>query len=231
MTIKRDVYQALLRWKDSPRRKPLILQGARQVGKTYLIKQFGAQAFADMVYINFEEDPLLKRLFRDDLQPERLLRELGIYLKKKIMPNSTLIFFDEIKENKKFIFSAIRQSARAREYESALQWLVAAGLVIKVHAISAPGLPLKAYSNPQVFKLYTLDVGLLGAMSQLDPAILLEGHSRHKKSLQVFAQQYLKDVPISHLSRANPLNLRRDENFVNYPLYFLERFPLQLSRT
>jgi predicted AAA+ superfamily ATPase len=80
------------------------------------------------------------------------------------------------KENKKFIFSAIRKSARARGFETAIQWLKSAGLIIQVNNISTPKLPLDAYADKQAFKIFLLDVGLLGAMSKLDPRIILEGH-------------------------------------------------------
>lgn len=79
------------------------------------------------------------------------------------------------KENKKFIFSAIQKSARAREFESSIHWLKSAGLIIMPHHISTPKLPLDAYANKQVFKVFLLDIGLLGAMSKLDPRIILEG--------------------------------------------------------
>lgn len=78
------------------------------------------------------------------------------------------------KENKKFIFSAIRKSARAREFETSIQWLKSAGLILKANHISTPKLPLDAYSDKQAFKIFLLDVGLLGAMSKLDPRIILE---------------------------------------------------------
>nr|NGX32881.1 hypothetical protein [Candidatus Anoxychlamydiales bacterium] len=78
------------------------------------------------------------------------------------------------KENKKFIYSAIRKSARAREFETSIQWLKSAGLVIKANHISIPKLPLDAYSDKQAFKIFLLDIGLLGTMSKLDPRIVLE---------------------------------------------------------
>lgn len=78
------------------------------------------------------------------------------------------------KENKKFIFSVIRKSARAREFETSIRWLKNAGLIIKVNHIATPKLPLEAYSDKQAFKIFLLDVGLLGAMSKLDPRIILE---------------------------------------------------------
>lgn len=325
--MKRIFYKKLIIWKESNRRKPLILRGARQVGKTYILKAFAKKEYKDHIYINFDENPKLSSFFNENLDPERILKELSIYFKKQIKPSSTLIIFDEIqecskalaslkyfcekkneyhiasagsllgvkltesfpvgkvnfldlgpmnffeflqaveknnlvemlenikqseaipeifhndlttllkyyfiiggmpeavstyiktksfkevrkvqkeildaytldfakhapktdvikimsvwdsipnqlsKENKKFIYSAIRKSARAREFETSIQWLKNAGLIIKVNHISMPGLPLSSYSNKQIFKLFLLDVGLLGAMSKLDPATVLE---------------------------------------------------------
>ena len=79
------------------------------------------------------------------------------------------------KGNKKFIYNVVKESARAREYESAIQWLVDARLVLKCYNISKPGIPLKGYADQKNFKTYLLDVGLLGAMSQLRARVLLEG--------------------------------------------------------
>ncbi len=326
--MEREFYQKLLQWKNSNLRKPLVLRGARQVGKTYILTEFAKREYADYVYINFDEEPHFASFFNEDLDPDRIIKELNIYFKKTIHPGSTLIVLDEIqecpqalaclkyfcekkneyhvatagsllgvkltkgfpvgkvnfldlaplnffeflhaigeqelavmleemhhpkaiseifhnklisllkyyfiiggmpeavatylktenleqvrvvqkeildayildfakhapkdevmkimaiwdsvpnqlaKENKKFIFSAIRKSARAREFETSLQWLKSAGLIIKANHISTPKLPLDAYSDKQAFKVFLLDVGLLGAMSKLDPRIILEG--------------------------------------------------------
>jgi predicted AAA+ superfamily ATPase len=81
------------------------------------------------------------------------------------------------KENKKFIFSAVRKSARARDYDRALQWLLDAGLIYKAYQISTPKLPLSAYSNSNIFKVFLLDVGLLGAMANLSPGLILKGNA------------------------------------------------------
>lgn len=322
--MERKFYQKLLKWKTSDLRKPLIVRGARQVGKTYILTEFAKKEYPDFVYLNFDEEPRFTSLFRENLDPEKILKEISIYFKKPIYPNSTLIIFDEIqecqealsslkyfcekkneyhlaaagsllgvklskgfpvgkvnfldlspltffeflhasgedlllallqemeyptaisdlfhnkltsylkyyfivggmpeavhtylqtdnleevrsvqkeivdaylldfakhapkkdvikimavwnaipsqlaKENKKFILSAIQKSARAREYEASIEWLKSAGLILKSQQISTPKLPLEAYSNTQPFKLFLLDIGLLGAMSKLDPLI------------------------------------------------------------
>lgn len=327
MCMEREFYQKLLQWKKSPSRKPLVLRGARQVGKTYILTDFAKKEYLDYVYINFDEEPHFASLFNENLDPDRIIKDLSIYFKKTIQPATTLIILDEIqecpqalaslkyfcekkneyhlatagsllgvaltkgfpvgkvnfldlaplnffeflhaagesklvemleemrdpkaipelfhdklttllkyyfiiggmpeavdtylktenleqvrvvqkeildaymldfakhapkdevmkimavwgsvpnqlaKENKKFIFSAIRKSARAREFETSIQWLKSAGLIIKANHISTAKLPLDAYTESQAFKVFLLDVGLLGAMSKLDPRIILE---------------------------------------------------------
>ncbi|GJM06941.1 MAG: ATPase [marine bacterium B5-7] len=326
--MQRHFIQKLHAWKSHPRRKPLIVQGARQVGKTYIIKQFGQDAFANTAYFNFEEMPDLHSLFTDTLSAKPLLERLSLY-KKMPLTDNTLIIFDEIqacsnalnslkyfcedmpnipiiaagsllgiklaqttgfpvgkvhfetlypmtfsefllasgeaplnewlesideikplpeafhqqllqhlktyllvggmpeavqtyqetrdfyqviethqdilkaylldfskhaeanqimkistvwdqlpeqlaKENKKFIFSAISQSARAREYEVAIQWLVDANLVLKTVNVNTPKHPLKHYANKSFFKLYLLDVGLLSTLCDVDPTVFLQ---------------------------------------------------------
>jgi len=87
---------ALLKWKDSPRRKPLILRGVRQVGKTWLIREFGRLAYSDVAYFNFESNRALVERFSSGLDPHRLLIELGVIRGAAIQPRSTLVVFDEI---------------------------------------------------------------------------------------------------------------------------------------
>lgn len=326
--MERHFYKKLLQWKASNLRKPLVLRGARQVGKTYILNEFARREYEDFIYINFDENPHFASFFNQDLDPDRIIKELNIYFKKQIVPGKILIVLDEIqecpqalaslkyfcekrneyhvaaagsllgvklsqgfpvgkvnfldlaplnffeflnalgesslalmledlddptpisdifhnkltsllkyyfiiggmpeavatylktenleqvrvvqkeildayvldfakhapkdevmkimaiwdcvpaqlaKENKKFIFSAISKSARAREFETSLQWLKSAGLIIKANRISIPKLPLDAYADKQAFKVFLLDVGLLGTMSKLDPRIILEG--------------------------------------------------------
>lgn len=342
--MKREFYQKLLEWKKSPQRKPLVLRGARQVGKTYILKEFATREYPDSIYINFDEEPHFASIFKDNLDPERILKDLSIYFKKDIQPEKTLLIFDEIqdcqealgslkyfcekkneyhlvtagsllgvklskgfpvgkvnfldlaplsffefldalgehhlrklvqelqhphaiaeifhnklisllksyfivggmpeavvtylntenldrvrsiqkeildayildfarhapkedvmkimavwesipnqltKENKKFIFSAIRKSARARAFESSIQWLKSAGLIIKANHLSTPKLPLEAYANKEIFKIYLLDVGLLGAMGKLDPKIILEGHQLFQEFKGAMTENYV----------------------------------------
>jgi len=327
--MKRDIEQQLLEWKFSSRRKPLILRGARQVGKTWCLQSFGREHYSQVAYLNFEEMPLASQLFLADLTPQRIVTDIGLLLGKSITPGSTLIILDEIqacsealnslkyffenaneyhvatagsllgiklneprsfpvgkvnfldlfplsfsefleamgktqlrqyideidkleplsvpiheqligllkhytytggmpevvrhysetkdlhavreiqkevldaylldfakhakphevmkittvwkqihsqlaKENKKFIFSAIRKSARGREYETAIQWLLDAGLIYKALNVSTPKIPLDAYTQENIFKIYLLDIGLLGAFTGLPVSVLVE---------------------------------------------------------
>lgn len=320
--MKRALYHDLVAWKHSDRRKPLILRGARQTGKTYLLREFANNEYKNHVYVNFEDNSGMSDALKEDISAERIVEYLGILSGETIVPGETLIIFDEIqsspqtlkamkyfneklnehhvvaagsllgvalagaksfpvgkvnfldlyplsfhefltalnkekllgvlpelclgvkaipdvfhveilellkkycfvggmpeavadyvknrdvkrvrdiqiellrsytndfakhsspgealkikriwesiplhlsKENRSFVFSAIKHSARAREYEMALQWLQDAGLILKVQSLSKPLLPLNAYTE-KAFKIYLLDVGLLGAMTRL----------------------------------------------------------------
>ena len=328
--MRRDIEQHLLQWKGSDRRKPLVLRGARQTGKTYSLREFGQQCYKRLAYMNFEETASASQLFLTDLDPQRIISEISLMLDMPIVPSETLIVFDEVqacpnaltslkyfaekadeyhvaaagsllgvklgkpasfpvgkvnfldlyplsfcefldaldknrlrehidsvdrlsplpvpiheqlthllkvytytggmpevvmhyrenqdlrtvrtiqkevldaylldlskhadprevmkistvwnqvqsqlaKENKKFIFSAVRKSARGRDYENAIQWLLDAGLIYKSVKISAPRLPVEAYAQSNIFKIYLLDPGLLAAMADIPARILVEG--------------------------------------------------------
>jgi uncharacterized protein len=94
--MNRTLYNSLLAWKQSRRRKPLLLQGARQVGKTYLVNQFGKQEYKDFIYLNFEQNPKLGSLFEQELSPAKIINNISLFTGKKITSENTLIFFDEI---------------------------------------------------------------------------------------------------------------------------------------
>ena len=94
--MKRTLYYYLLEWKSSKNRKPLLLQGARQVGKTYLINRFGENEYSNYVYLNFEQNPDLKTLFAGNLSPENIINNISLLKGRKIIPKDTLLFFDEI---------------------------------------------------------------------------------------------------------------------------------------
>lgn len=350
--MKRDAYQDLLAWKKSARRKPLLLKGARQTGKTYLLKEFGRREYEGVCYFNFEEEPGLKELFGASLNPQKLLLNLSLFLKKDIRPGRDLIVFDEIqasnealnalkyfaedandyhvaaagsllgvklstqksfpvgkvnfihlhpmtflefldamgesryrgllqqlaapeplaapfhdelvsllkrycvtggmpevidgcgrstnlfeargvqkeilssyvldfakhapssdipklglvwnsipaqlaRENRKFMFSAVRPGARAREYENALMWLEDAGLIHRAFPVAAPRMPLSSYADRDAFKVYAVDVGLLGAMSGLPPGVLVEGNRLFTEFKGALTENYVAQQLIS----------------------------------
>ncbi len=111
------------------------------------------------------------------------------------------------KENKKFIYALIKEGARAKEYELALAWLIDCGLIYKIDRVNKPNIPLIAYQDTSAFKLYILDVGLLGAMTRIDAKILLEGNDIFTEFKESFTEQFVltqlksnKDLPIFYWS-------------------------------
>jgi predicted AAA+ superfamily ATPase len=334
----------LHKWKAKKDQKPLIIRGARQVGKTWLMKEFGRAAYQNTVYINFDSNKRMEELFSVDLRVERIIMGLELYSGQKIDPANTLLIFDEVqevpkaltslkyfnedapkyqivcagsllgvalhqgtsfpvgkvdfldlyplsffefmmalgkgrfadillggdfdmthtfrqefidllkqfyyvggmpeavlrfsenknweevrevqerilaayeqdfskhapnesvprirmlfnsiptqlaRENKKFIYGLVRDGARAREYELALQWLIDCGLVYKVHRVSAPQIPLNAYVELSAFKLFMVDVGLLSCMAGLQADILLDGNALFKEFKGALSEQYV----------------------------------------
>ncbi len=324
--MRRTALKDLTKWKASTNRKPLILNGARQVGKTWLLREFAKTAYKKEAYIVCRKNDLAKQVFARDFDIGRILRDLSALSKVDITPGDTLIVLDEVqdipeaiealkyfyeqapeyhiavagsllgislhqgvsfpvgkvdelnvfpmnfmefldavgeqqsltllesrdfngiaplhekfvdllrqyyfvggmpeavklyaeskalqgvreiqksilrgyeqdfskhapkdqvakiklvwksipsqlfKENKKFIYGALRKGARATQYEEAIEWLVDSGLLYKVPRVSRPALPLNIYEELNIFKLYTLDVGLLGAMANTDASQIL----------------------------------------------------------
>ena len=340
----RAAIEKLYRWKTSKRRKPLIIEGARQVGKTWLMKEFGSRAYADTVYINFDSNSRMAELFASDLNTDRLIMGIELYAGKKIDPDNTLLLFDEVqevpraltslkyfyedapqyhiicagsllgialhggtsfpvgkvdflslyplsfkeflsatagerfvqlldsqdypmitpfkqtyidalkqyyfvggmpeavqsfveekdfnevrsiqkrilaayeqdfskhapieivpkirmvwnsipsqlaKENKKFIYGLVREGGRAKDYEAAIMWLCDCGLVHKVSRVNAAGVPLKAYEDLKAFKLFIVDVGLLGCMTGLRQRTLLDSNDLFSEFKGALTEQYV----------------------------------------
>jgi len=96
--MERMLLQDLIKWKDNPDKKPLVIQGVRQCGKTYLIQDFASRFYSDVIYFRFDKDAKIKQFFEQDLDPVRIIKDLGLARGKKIVPNETLIVFDEIQE-------------------------------------------------------------------------------------------------------------------------------------
>ncbi|MCD7772196.1 MAG: ATP-binding protein [Oscillospiraceae bacterium] len=340
----RTAIEKLMGWKKNPHRKPLIIEGARQVGKTWLMKEFGQLAYDDTVYINFDSNPRMTELFASDLNTKRLIMGIELYSGRKINPENTLIIFDEVqevpralsslkyfcedapeynivcagsllgialhegtsfpvgkvdflklyplsfkefliatgceqfadlldkqdfgmitafrqtyidalkhyyfvggmpeavqsfadnrdfgkvreiqkkiiqayeqdfskhapadivpkirmvwnsipsqlaKENKKFVYGLVREGARAKDYETAIMWLSDCGLVHKVSRVNSAGIPLKAYEDLKAFKLYLVDVGLLGCMAGIHQSVILDGNDLFVEFKGALTEQYV----------------------------------------
>ena len=125
--MKRALYKELLKWKSENSRKPLLLQGARQVGKTYLINKFAKNEYKNYIYLNFEADTTLRTLFDTSLQPYKIIESLSFYLNKKINAQDTLLFFDEIQAAPRALTSLKYFCEEAPEYH-----IIAAGSLLGV---------------------------------------------------------------------------------------------------
>jgi len=124
--LKRTIYPKLLAWKSSHRRKPLLLQSARQVGKTYIVEAFGASEYGTFVKFNFEQNPALGELFKKNLNPADIIESLSLYYGKKISSQDTLIFFDEIQVVPEVLTSLKYFQEEAPEYH-----IIAAGFPVR----------------------------------------------------------------------------------------------------
>ena len=352
--MQRFILKKLIEWKESKYRKPLILKGARQIGKTYILKQFGKENYEGVAYFNFDHDEDLYNLFENTKDPKRILEQLAFIYGKAIIPGKTLIIFDEIqecpnalnslkyfyeeaneyhiacagsllgirlshtsfpvgkvdflnmypmtfsefliadnaqnlvdymnslekiekipdiffnqleeklkayfiiggmpeavsawvnekdmelvnkiqnnilsayesdfskhtqdseankisliwnsvpsqlaKENKKFLYQVVKEGARAREYENALNWLNDANLIYKIYNVTKTDFPLKAYNDLSAFKIYMNDVGLLRKMSNLDSKIVVEGDKLFEEFKGAFTENYVLNMLTSTLN-------------------------------
>ena len=356
----REKIKELEEWKNSKDRMPLIIRGARQVGKTWIMKEFGKDNYKKVAYINFDGNKRMEELFEPDFDIDRIIQGLRIETKVDIDAKDTLLIFDEVqevpkaiaslkyfcenareyhiiaagsllgvalhegtsfpvgkvdfmylyplnfkefllalgeeqlveilnkkdwnlisvfrdklilylreyyfiggmpsvinkyletknfrkvretqlrllnsyeedfskhapseivprlkmlwnsipsqlaKENKKFIYGLIKEGARAKDYELALSWLIDCGLIYKVDRVNKPNLPLIAYQDTSAFKLFILDVGILGAMTRIDERVLLEGNKIFTEFKGAFTEQFVltelksnKDIPIYYWS-------------------------------
>lgn len=348
--MERTIMKSLEKWLNRKNRKPLIIKGARQVGKTWLMKEFGKKYFKYTAYVNFDNNEHMKEIFDQDYDIERILMAVNIETHVKIIPKDTLIIFDEIqenpraiaslkyfyekapeyviiaagsllgvaihkgisfpvgkvdtiqlnpmsfrefllaigenglvdlidhkdyklmssfrdkyidwlkkylyiggmpeivssfieekdftevrylqkriiemyeadfskhtterelprirmvwnsipmqlaKENKKFLFGKIKEGARAKDFEIAIEWLQDCGLITKVYKVTKPAMPLKAYIDFASFKLFLLDIGLLSAMSDLNAKSILEKNKILTEFKGALTEQYVLQQLIS----------------------------------
>ena len=144
----RFAMESLYKWKESPYRKPLIIEGARQVGKTWLMKAFGQKAYEDTVYINFDSNRRMADLFATDLNTERLILGLELYAGRKIDPAATLIIFDEVQEVPKALSSLKYFCEDAPQYH-----IICAGFLLGIALHSGTSFPV---GKVDFLKLYPL---------------------------------------------------------------------------
>ncbi len=144
----RIAIKKLLKWKESKHRKPLIIEGARQVGKTWLMKEFGKQAYADTVYINFDSNSGMAELFASDLDTDRLIMGLELYAGRKINAENTLLIFDEVQEVPRALASLKYFYENAPEYH-----IVCAGSLLGIALHEGTSFPV---GKVDFLKLYPL---------------------------------------------------------------------------
>jgi len=135
--MKRKLYTELIHWKQSKRRKPLLLQGARQVGKTWLVKEFGKNEYKSLLHLNFEQDAGLRSIFIADKKPDVIIENLQLYTGKKIVKEDTLLFFDEIQASPEALTSLKYFYEQAPEYQ-----IIAAGSLLGVSVGKTTSFPV-----------------------------------------------------------------------------------------
>ena len=178
----RIAIEKLLKWKQSKRRKPLIIEGARQVGKTWLMKEFGRQAYEDTVYINFDSNSRMAELFAPDLDTERLIMGLELYAGRKIDPEKSLLIFDEVQEVPRAL------TALKYFYENAPQYnIVCAGSLLGIALHQGTSFPV---GKVDFLKLYPLSFNeFLRAIGEERFAELLD--KRDFQMITSFRQTYI----------------------------------------
>lgn len=195
--MKRNVYNELLNWKNTSDRKPLLLQGARQVGKTYIVKEFGKKEYSNFYHFNFEKNPILKTFFTESLDPTTIIDSLSFYIGKKIDSKDTLIFFDEIQVSPRAITSLKYFCEEAPEYH-----IISAGSLLGVSVGKKSSFPVGKVNfmsmYPMSFTEYLTAFGdellaeKLNSMESIEP--LHEAlHNKLIKQLKMFL--YLGGMP------------------------------------
>ena len=148
--MKRQRYQQLIDWKNSKNRKPLILQGARQVGKTFLVNQFGKNEYKHFINLNFEQNSGLKSLLDKDLNPKIIIQNISLLIGKKIESTDTLLFFDEIQVAPQALTSLKYFQEQAPEFH-----IIAAGSLLGVSVGKTTSFPVGKVNflnlNPMTF--------------------------------------------------------------------------------
>lgn len=188
--MKRIAYNDLISWKNNINRKPLVLQGARQVGKTYLVKEFGKREYKNLYYLNFEQDSNLASLFGSSLNPEDIINNISLYFGTKIIANDTLLFFDEIQIAPRVLTSLKYFKEQAPDFH-----IIAAGSLLGVSIGKEGSFPVGMVNfltlYPMSFSEYLTEVGedlFLDSLSSLEkPAPFPDGiHDKMLTHLKMY---------------------------------------------
>jgi len=196
MKIKRDVLRLLTNWKDAPRRKPLILQGVRQVGKTWLLKYFGNQYFESVAYFNFERQVELKQFFETTKDPKRILENLSLVHGKAILPQSTLIIFDEIQECNEALNSLKYFSEDTPEFA-----IACAGSLLGVAMSRGTSFPV---GKVEFIQIYPLTFSEFLAEADPDLSDYLENTDKIREIPDIFFHPLTEKLKMYYLSGGMP---------------------------
>ena len=184
--MERVLIDELHKWKNKSDRKPLILRGARQVGKTWLLKDFGKKFFKDVCYINFEQKDVLGAIFEGTLSPQRIIEQLSVYSGKKIQPADTLLIFDEVQEMPRALTSLKYFAEEAPEYA-----ICCAGSLLGVALHEGTSFPVGKVEFLDLYPLSFREFLLANGEEMLLDYILNDGH----RDLAAFTEKltdYLK---------------------------------------
>ena len=186
--MKRKIEKKLIEWKNRKNHKPLIIDGARQIGKTYIAFSFGKENYKNTVYFNFENSKNLNRIFEKDLNPERIIRELSVFSGSTILEKETLIIFDEIQASEKALTSLKYFYEEKPNYD-----IVCAGSLLGV------ALNRESYSFPvgkvELLRMYPMDFEeFLWALNEEELSKMIREHfnSNEAFSLHDKAMEYYK---------------------------------------
>ena len=208
--MDRLLLDELRKWKDKKDRKPLILRGARQVGKTWLLKDFGAKCFKDVCYVNFEQKDLLGKIFEGTLSPQRIIGQLSVYHGKKIAPQETLLIFDEVQELPRALTSLKYFAEEASEYA-----ICCAGSLLGV-----------ALHQGTSFPVGKVDFLVSDGM-EVYPLECKAGVTMNAKSLKSYKEKYAPSWCLR--SSLLPYEKNREAGMVNIPLYMLFALDKELA--
>ncbi len=187
--MKRKITDFLIKWKNSPNRKPLLIYGARQTGKTYAVNEFGKEHFEDMIYINFEVDTRLALEFENNISPQHIINSLELFFGRKIMPEKTLIFFDEIQTCERALTALKYFCEEAPQY-----CIIAAGSLLgvavnrKKHSFPVGKVEIKTL-YPMDFEEFLTAVGMVGLAEKIRGCFETDSPIEtllHEKSLELY---------------------------------------------